>query len=146
MNTRALRKLIKWIQAEPRRFDMQQWVASESLLEKLDPPCGTVGCLAGMACHMQGHRLLFSDSELGGTQAAVKRGKHLPVEPLATRLLGLDSDQAARLFYIRKLHPDADFFWPDKFENQYLKAKTQRGRVGAAVRRIEHFIKTRGEE
>lgn len=37
-------------------------------------------------------------------------------------------------------------FWPIKFKTAYSNAKTARGRASVAAKRIDHFIKTNGQE
>jgi hypothetical protein len=41
---------------------------------------------------------------------------------------------------------DPQITWPLKFALAYTKAKTLRGKARVAVRRIDHFIKTKGRE
>lgn len=136
MNVRMLRKLEKWIMAEPRRFDMRNWSGNQRIINKNKPPCGTVGCLAGMACHMQGMNLTPGMSE-------VSKDEYIP--GVATKILDLTAGQAERLFYIAGMHY-SDIAWPASFAAAYKKAKTPTAKVKVAVARIEHFIKTKGAE
>lgn len=132
-----LRKLEKWIMAEPRRFDMRNWSGNQRIINKNKPPCGTVGCLAGMACHMQGY-------ELEPGSGDVTAGDH--ISDLARAVLGLDSEESDKLFFLPRMHRGVEFHWPASFATAYEKAKTPAAKVKVAVARIEHFIKTKGVE
>lgn len=133
MNVKKLRKLQKWILAEPKRFDMATWV-STALEKERKPSCGTVGCLAGMACHMEGYDI----HSMSFTQ----------IPRQACEILGLDMDQEVRLFYLDSLQilRFGGKNWPSKFDIAYFQAKTLKGRARVAVRRINHLIKTKGAE
>lgn len=136
MNVSKLRKLQKWILAEPLRFDMQEW-SNDKLAEERKTPCGTVGCLAGMTCHMEGHELEdMRGSDDGGS-----------IPETARQILDLNVGESQRLFFLPSAHHMRMVQkWPAKFDAQYQKAKTPLGRVRVAIRRIDHFIKTKGAE
>lgn len=131
MNVKKLRKLQRWILAEPLRFDMRHWV-NRDLAKERHTPCGTVGCLAGMAVHMEGRDPYEAQWR---------------VQDEAEEILGLDRETSNRLFFTESMHPlrKAEK-WPPKFDRAYAKAKTPRGRARVAVRRIDHFIATKGAE
>jgi hypothetical protein len=50
------------------------------------------------------------------------------------------------LFFLRRMGYSTGHGWPLKFEKQYDDAKTPQGRLYVAIRRVEHFIKTKGRE
>lgn len=138
MKIRKLRKLKEWILAEPRRFDMTFWAGQINTILAQQPPCGTVGCLAGMACHMEGKKLVAGT---GMTE------DDLVISREAGWILGLSNVQASRLFYLDTLHGNAGGgTWPKRFENAYLKAGTLEEKAKIAAKRIDHFIKTDGRE
>lgn len=126
MNTRLLRRVAKHIAEEPRRLDMYKIAGHVAEDESFNPPCGTVGCIAGWACMLEG-------STVG--QATWAKGR---------RLLELDDKEAFQLFDYPIGGPTDG--WPAKFANRFLRAKTPRGRASATTARIEHFIKTKGRE
>lgn len=127
-----LRKIQKHILAEPRRLDMSGWGYYDKNPDASMPPCGTVGCIAGWALVLTGaHDPVLSDFPLD-------------TYTLAEEVLALEDGQAERLFLLRE-HTFGPR-WPVKYECQYHRAKSPQGRARAAVRRIDHFIKTGGAE
>ena len=150
MNKVLLRKIIRKIQRRPLTFSMSTW------LEKADKenegtPCGTVGCIAGWAValspdvspevqktldrfHAKEFVHFSIDNQIAGGQTRIKRE--------AIRLLGITHGQARRLFF--------DDQWPVEFHREYTypayneAIKLKNAKV--AIRRIRHFIKTKGAE
>lgn len=129
INVRLLRKIQKHILEEPRRYDQNLWrIEVDPATNPERPPCGTMACIGGWATALSGKE---RDSYLGWD--------------VAMRLLGLTREQADRLFDTVEKGTDLNK-WPKKFVTAYLKAKTPRDRARVAVRRIDHFIKTKGAE
>jgi hypothetical protein len=126
MNVKLLRKIQKHILEEPKRYDQNVWLA-EGAPQNGFATCGTMACIGGWA------QILGS-----------KRKPRAVSRVNAMRLLGIDRAQAWRLFDSIAGVPED--MWPRKFSAAYVKAKTDLGRARAAVRRIDHFIKTRGAE
>lgn len=132
INVPLLRKVQKFLLAEPRRFDMGSWV---ELAEQADilrrPPCGTACCIAGAAF------LIDKKIEVKG---ALNNDKVLYGDILggASRALKIDDRQENLLFFVG--------WWPRKFQVAYNSAKTPLARAKAGVARINHFIKTKGAE
>jgi hypothetical protein len=132
LNVRLLRKIQRHILEEPKRFIMGDVIVREDPgVEILDdeliwkmPKCGTAACIAGWALLLSGKR---------GSDMS-KAAKLLGIEDPDTE--GYDGDSA--LFYTSK--------WPAKFYNAWNVAKSNKARARVAVRRIEHFIKTKGKE
>lgn len=147
INIRLLRQVAKQISEEPRRLDMNVLTDLRAPEDAGNPPCGTVGCIAGWSCVLSGSRPkpLLAPTLFWG------KGR---------RLLGLTEVQGERLFNVpadaiyeqeRVLYGVTDKrephrYWPIKFAKRYAKAKTPRGRMLATVARIEHFIATKGAE
>jgi hypothetical protein len=129
LNVRLLRRIQKHIMAEPKRYDQNVWIKEvDPNVDPYYPPCGTMACIAGWA------QIL----------SAQPGSRVIPSHLAASELLGLDVRSSTRLFdSVMDLVDDA---WPRKFSKAYSMAKTARGRAKVAVRRIDHFIKTKGAE
>ena len=82
-------------------------------------PCGTQACIGGWTCIL-GQKLDLSKVETKDIWRKVNR-------QVARKLLALTANQARRLFYD----------WPARFNPMHSKD---------ALRRIDHFIKTKGAE
>lgn len=126
MNVRLLRKIQGHILEEPKRFIMADVIDRAQPGERVEdyglewamPKCGTTACIAGWA-------LLLSNSYSYDMHQAAG-------------LLGLEYDASDTLFYVGG--------WPPNYQTQWGAAKTPRMRARVAVRRIDHFIKTKGAE
>lgn len=131
INVRLLRRIAKHIAAEPRRFQMGEWIyRKEEFPAKLFPeyshrneptmhrfaPCGTAACIGGWA--------------------EILAGVGKPGKPLSSHQ-AIGGDTPA-LFNVDN--------WPSQFAQPYLDAATPAKRVRIAVKRIEHFIATEGTE
>jgi hypothetical protein len=126
MNVKLLRKVQKHILEEPRRFLM------ESLIEKgrpgavrnLDgidrplPDCGTAACIAGWVC------------VLAQTPQIDRRD--------AEAVLGISYKTGDKLFFIGG--------WPERFQIQWRATTDLLKRAQIGKRRIDHFIRTHGED
>lgn len=125
------------------------------------PPCGTVGCIAGWTVFLSKPKIVdvlaakAADSTVDTTtqdgEAYVRVGQEqLSGDAIysAQDILGLEPDQAKRLFYFSNMVSNMHgyYHWPLKFEDAYRNAKTPRARAKVTVERIEHFIKTNGAE
>lgn len=80
--------------------------------------CGTVCCIAGHACLISGHRG--------------------PRKLAAIRILEIDDEMAARLFFTPG--------WPKSFRDRYYFARTKTAEAQITCDRIDHFIATEGRE
>lgn len=136
INVGLLRKVQKFLLAEPRRFDMEEGIVlsmdAENILE--NPPCGTACCIAG-ATYIVASKIKKPER---------MRVDWCEVKSRAELSLGISDKQAASLFYIPSIHSTIRG-WAPEFEKAYLKAKTplQRAKVGVAV--IEDFIRRENE-
>lgn len=118
MNTRLLRKVQRKILAEPKQFQMRTWFTSD--LDHKIPNCGTAACIGGWA-------LVLSRKAKPSALQLIPS----PFE-LIREALNLPYWQASLLCVFRQ--------WPVKFQ-RYGEDNAKQ-----AARRIEHFIKTGGEE
>jgi hypothetical protein len=139
MNVKLLRRIQKAILAEPRRLYMEDWggLAEEEgdIPKEQHPPCGTVACLAGHADWLTHHRL-FMRSAKDGDEGAKIWGR-------AKKALELTDVQAERLFFLYE-GMIGDHWWPKKYGDAYLRAKTPLQRARVAVKRIDEFIRSKG--
>jgi len=102
-NVELLRLTLKQIEAEPHAWDQTNWRTQ-------NPGCGTVMCFAGWAVTLAGgnwyssaadaHRswLFAEEGDDRGDLMAFTRGVVIGARWRARRVLGLDGDQADRLF------------------------------------------------
>lgn len=135
MNIAKLKKLKKWILADPRRYNQNTWLETgdtqKVLLQK--PPCGTVACLAGAACLMEGYipagRFLNAVFKPGSKE-------DIFVADAAQEILGITPGQRGKLFGL------AGHGWDTKANKAYLEATTLEGRARAAAMAIDALIKT----
>jgi hypothetical protein len=128
---RRFRKVIKFIIAEPRRFNMVAGVeyASAHRDTQLEtPPCGTACCIGG-AAFIVGQRIKLD--------MPVRLGWN-PVAEYAMEYLGLDRGQRERLFYTA--------YWPATFKTAYEQSRSAQERAYVGAARFEHFIATNGAE
>ena len=120
MNVRLLRRIQKQILKEPRQFYMDTWFKEAAWKGKKNPNCGTAACIGGWAIALS---LSITPREASGFTAPEKR---------AMEALKLTSRQADLLF-----QPN---WWPRKFRRRASTNPQQ------AIARIEHFIRTKGNE
>jgi hypothetical protein len=139
LNEKLLEEVMDCIKAEPRKLDMN--LVAEKVNADNDPiapPCGTVGCIAGWALLLSGHKRLAFKS---GHNSLVKAAKILGLEGDGIyRYNGYNDDEAES---VRLFHVDA---WPDKFAEAYEDAESDnspRRKATATIKRIKHFINTR---
>jgi hypothetical protein len=128
-------ELLKKVAAKLRRmrhkkhFDMRDWIQENE--------CGTAACIAGHALLDAGYRLRIRDYEI-----VSPKGRKVDPSSAAQRLLGLSSEQAARLFVA--INWPKEFRGKDDGEACYDPDIYNDPKVAAA--RIDHFIKTKGRE
>ncbi len=133
MNVKSLNSIIRWIQRvhDPRHFDMSNWV------ERND--CGTSFCIAGKAIDLSGQFELKFDELENGEYFVGKNNRTLKNHHgIAAKLLGLNFKQAKKLFYTSN--------WPRKFIVDPDASLDDETTPKLAVKRIRHFIKTKGAE
>jgi hypothetical protein len=106
INIPLLRKTLEHITTDPGLWDQACWASRSA--------CGTTCCLAGHAVILAGGQLDFEshsamrvDADHTETGHGYGRdGRHGPIEHLAQAELGLDTDQAARLFHGENTLPE----------------------------------------
>lgn len=131
LNVKLLRKVQAHILEEPRRYEQNATIDKGQPGERhisgmAYPVCGTIACIGGWA------------------QLLAKRPGQVHILNFKSiaKTLGLGMPQALRLF----AYTWDERGWPEKFKAAYAAAKTPRQRARVAVRRIDHFIKTKGAE
>lgn len=125
-----LKKLKRWILDEPRRYNQNVWFTQRGdLVADQKPPCGTVACLGGSACLMEG----LTVSGMFDTMVEVN-GNPTPIREVAGEILGLSSSQADQLF-----ESDGDG-WPNKARAAYHSATTPEQYAKAAAMAIDALI------
>ncbi len=129
LNTELLLKIKQYILLEPRRCNMSAWMCKrdmKSLWEhygQAEPPCGTVGCIAGWA-------LMLTNEEV--------YGQHLCIAERAASALGLSYEKADRLFlpYSR---------WPESWRMKLIEHKIGSPEYAQVVADyIDYFIEKEG--
>lgn len=162
MNVELLEKVKAHILEEPRRFNLDYWGGIvdpnfyndlyeadddsdgeiESILAKQRPPCGAVGCIAGNVCILAG---IVKPSERFNKNYIYELPQN--TLELAAEALGIEYQQAARLFYLSKWDRAQGNGWPEPFESRLEECDP--GTLEYAqvtAERIDHFIKTNGAE
>lgn len=133
MNVEKLLKLKEWILAEPRRYNQENWfyTPDDEVTLNQQPPCGTVACLAGNACMMEGYKPDFKLGTLSGTTHLLG-GEN--VREMAIEILELNDDQAKGLF-------DGDCLgWSVRSKDAYDRATDLTQKAQAAAMAIDDFI------
>lgn len=129
MNIKLLRQIKKQILAEPLQFYMQCWLSNVRHDQQKIPNCGTTACIAGWAIcivRKQNPEAARQDYLSGQFYCS----------SIAREFLELDVTQSDLLFLESK--------WPIKFQRTEKETPLQTAK--RAAKRIEHFIKTKGEE
>lgn len=106
-NLPLLRRVLKQIDAEPKRWNQLYW-ATET------PNCGTAFCIGGWACELDGQNILFGYNESSEAKASFVSsddedtdGSEL-IKEAAERILGLNSDESYRLFKPNNFREDVE--------------------------------------
>jgi len=129
MNVKLLRKIAKYILAEPKRLYMSSYIHTKEqgahVIERPFAKCGTVACIAGWACILTIKR------------PPLEIWREFSIGDEAKDILGLSTKEAFRLF-----EPGA---WPVEFSS----GTSDDGKLNTAkvaIARINHFIRTKGKE
>jgi len=137
---------------EAARFNMRTFgsrysASTDDAFPGFPPVCRTQACLAGETVlalnkakiHPKGGILLLSDPLKDSPSIGSQ------IEQVAMDELELTTAQKQRLFFFKNwtAHKRG---WPDNFQHMYENAQTPQGRLYAAIRRVEHFIKTNGRQ
>jgi hypothetical protein len=152
MNIKNLKLLVKRLEeqldsTEAARFNMknfgeQYYPAYPGALQA--PVCNTQACLAGEAALMSGQAIIGPNGGFLYLGGGPMLGAY--IEDEAVKFLKLNVAQKDKLFYTKSDQPCIKTGWPKKFDAAYAAAKTPQGRLYVAIRRVEHFIKTKGRQ
>jgi len=133
MNVKLLRRIQKAIRKEPRRFNMLWWVVTGDQ----ESPCGTSACIGGYAVILSKIPKLLTTKKWLDAVEDIRKDSSNTWDP-AKAVLGLDTDQATRLFDENR--------WPREFSVAYQATEDRRERAKLAIKRIDFFIKTKGND
>ena len=125
INVRLLRRIQKQILKEPRQFQMAAWFTTLGVDDI--PNCGTAACIGGWAMALKRN---------WNPKTADERTVHEYSD--AKKALGLDDIKGGRLFIFGE--------WPQQYQRVGKHKAGTKAFARQAVRRIDHFIKTRGRE
>jgi len=103
LNVSLLRRIIRHLSEEPKRYNQSQWGIQVDPAEKPEAPaCGTQGCIAGWAVLLNVPQELwgnlFAGEAFSSTAKHVGNMRFTPATEAAQRLLGLTNDEALCLF------------------------------------------------
>lgn len=132
-----LRKLQTWIREEPRRYNQDVYleIGSKSrMVNAQKPPCGTVCCLAGAACMMEGLKPYNESGNESSFDFVWVRDRKQTISAAAQNILDLSDRQRINLF---RAFGDG---WSDVAYIAYSRAFTQEERVEAACMAIDELI------
>lgn len=125
MNIALLKKVRDYIAKYPEKYEQGEW-------------CGTRCCIAGHAIVISGafrrHEISHPADNL--YLLFLERLDRPTFMSSGAKILGLTQVQAHRLFA----------YWPKRFSYEMDSASSMAARSRVAVKRINHFIKTRGAE
>jgi hypothetical protein len=98
------------------------------------PACGTLACIAGWSVILSDQHRDVVRADDGGEQFI----PWIDIKVLARDVLRLGYQQAEKLFYVD--------YWPEPYRTNYLNASSQAERTPIAMKRIDYFIQTDGED
>ena len=128
MNRELVEEVKAYLRAEPRRFDMSDWVADYNGEPEEAPPCGTTCCIAGAVLMVKGLIKNEYDWEHSADVTA----------ETAADLLGINHDHLGLyLFYYTN--------WSSPFREQFrqaLKARDKKQQVEIACARLDYMLET----
>lgn len=138
MNVERLERIKQHVLEEPRRANMYDWARVSP-----ETPCGTAGCIAGWdelmdLKHPQRSKLMqLARDYQDGDASFWELGEY--VRPRAARRLGLDDEQADRLF-----DPEE---WPEALkESLFAHRPGTAAHAKIIAERIDLFIATEGRK
>ena len=149
MNVDLLREVKRAILEEPKRLCMSIWLTHASLLRnypsasghvavaKHTPPaCGTVGCIAGWTTVIAQQKEHPDQLARNLVHSTLRKAT---VEDYAITALDLSHQSAVKLFFTTD--------WPLEFQEALAETRPgTRAYARVVARRIEHFIKTDGND
>lgn len=138
-----LKAIMREMAKHPDQVVMHTFFDSSDAVGNPAGGCGTAGCIGGWAMALF-YRGKPAARKIGDVAKLVERSDEWLH---ACRALGLrqDSGEDDRGYTAPGRLMALDD-WPPKYQNAYDDAKTAKGKAGAVIRRIKHFIKTDGKE
>ena len=138
LNIELFKAIREKIATTPEAYDQSVFARPENAA-----PCGTAACIAGWACVLSGE---MSTDELKRRERA-KGEEFLSIESTATRVLGLDGDEADILFTEAPAGRSEEWYedderyggWPEPFATQW-EEESALERVAIAY--LDHIIET----
>ena len=142
MNIKLLRKVQAAIKQRPKQFQMSNWFshwldATRNNNYLHAGGCGTAACIAGWALHLSG-----KSRQVDTTARRYDTVDYIDMIAVAGDVLGLSGSEAGgparNLFMVE--------YWPSEFRARWERVSTPVAQAKIAIARIDHFIKTKGEE
>lgn len=107
LNIPLLRKLVEWAETQEKLGELSHWKQSwwarilpsatdDDMVEGVDY-CGTSFCAAGFVSYIEGWRPVLNSE--GYADDARRGGEKRAIRDIATDALGIDVDDASRLFH-----------------------------------------------
>lgn len=155
MNVKLLRKIRDEILKKPLRLDMGNWVNRQDDIA----PCNTTACIAGWAVILDKQNR-YKTKWTDEATVAIRDNQASPLrsyfETTGQDCLDLTRIQAQRLFYCQSWPAQFSKPWTELHENTFLivargrdnrrKLMARRKMAKLTAKRIDHFIKTKGDE
>jgi hypothetical protein len=136
-----LREVIKLVEEEPRKLDMNRWAVQIPEYKRNDtaPVCGTIGCIAGwtVMLHITEQQKMeaLKESETRSFQVALEDIVNAySIEEAARDILNIDSYASDQLFYVEN--------WPEAYANMYKEATTPEQKADTVKQYIELLIES----
>lgn len=132
MDIKLLKRVRDRIAARPRQFVMRRLFDDRTESDHKPSHCGTACCILGWG-------IVLQDSEKRSPKEFAQLFELHELSYFSTRnVFGISWAEGDKLVWADN--------WPEPFRTQFSKAKTDAQHARIAVRRINHFIKTKGKE
>lgn len=134
LNKKLIRKIIKHIEAEPKRLNMNEWAMKDS--SRSGPPCGTTACVAGWALLLdkpaaERRKIMAMDDD---KFERALFGRTSNILQMGAKKLGIDAGGAWKVFFSDQ--------WPEPFYSDFTNATTKKKRTKITIARLEHLMET----
>lgn len=137
----AIEDAILAIETHPDSVDMGDWVTHDRSVppnpDGIENYCGTTACLAGhigLALGLPPKKHIRKVDIDNAPRAKRLRLSSGHVSDIAAKVLHLSSNEQDRLFIVDD--------WPYRFKRNYNRAASNKGRAGAMVARLRHYVET----
>lgn len=132
MNVKLLKRVRDRIAARPRQFVMHRLFNDRTGSGHEPSHCGTACCILGWG-------IVLQDVEKRKPKEFLTLFEEYGLSQFNTaNVFGIPLIRGAKLIWSDE--------WPEPFRTQFKEAKTDAQYARIAVRRINHFIKTKGKE